>query len=76
MPLGLEDHWEAPLEELGGLAGAAEAVDELRRPRYDPALAGKVLDMEDNVRRHGAKPACVFSLPVTPPFLLFTYKTL
>ena len=50
VPLGLEDDWEAQLEELGGSENAAAAVDELRRPGYDPALADKVLAMEDKVR--------------------------
>ncbi|GAB4823550.1 hypothetical protein N2152v2_010596 [Parachlorella kessleri] len=50
VPLGLEDDWEAQLEELGGSEGAAAAVDELRRPGYDPALADKVLAMEDKVQ--------------------------
>ena len=80
VPLGLEDDWEAQLEELGGLAGAAEAVDELRRPGYDPALADKVLAMEDKVSGPGrARPAVVFSPPACellhlPPPLLCTYK--
>lgn len=50
--LGLEDDWEEHVEQLGGEEEAAAAAAEFRRG-YDPALADKVLSMEEKVGGRG-----------------------